>query len=319
MTATYPTDAVFNVNSFSTVGSVQYNSTGATTEFILPSSVTNVGQILPFADGVLQDATTYSLTTFNGVTYSNVAFNSPLYASNLTIKTISVPSYFYINQLSLATALLDFSNTTPVTIRGNTYVVNSSRTTFPLPLLANGSNKDNILVIRNGVAQSQDQFTYPSSTLGIYGVDLLDAPLNDEVLEIRYFDSGTNRYTRRTSMASRKADKGFSYSREAEVKTSKFIAGYEKRRLVTRRLKRKWNFQYTNINGIEKEAIEAFYRDRNGPFEAFSFDLSHLNEQGLVTVIFDTPPQVTNVLSGSPNDLTQNFYNVTMVFREVDD
>jgi hypothetical protein len=319
MVATYPTDAVFNVNSFSTIGSVQYNNTNTTTEFILPTSITNIGQVLPFADGVLQDATTYTLTAYNGISYSNIAFNAPLYTSNLTLKTISVPNYFYINQLGLSTALLTFSNTAPVTIRSNTYVVDGIRTTFPLPLLANGSNKDNILVTRNGVNQDQTQFTYPSATLNIYGIDMLVAPLAEEVVEVRYFDSGTNRYTRRTSMASRKADKGFSYTREAEVKTSKFIAGYEKRRLVTRRLKRKWNFNYTNINGIEKEAIEAFYRDRNGPYEAFSFDLSHLNEQGLVTVIFDSPPQVTNVLSGSPNDLTQNFYNVTMNFREVDD
>ena len=43
-----------------------------------------------------------------------------------------------------------------------------------------------------------------------------------------------------------------------------------------------------------------------------------LNEQGLVTVVFDSGPKITNVLSGSPNDLTQNFYTVNMVFREVD-
>lgn len=319
MTATYPTDAVFNVNSFSVTGSVQYNSIGATTEFILPTSITGVGQVLPFADGVLQDATTYSLTAYNGISYSNVVFNSPLYAANLTLKTISVPNYFYMTQYSIATAVLDFSNTVPVIIRGNTYVVNNSRTTFPLPLLANGNTKDNILVIRNGVYQNQDQFVYPSATLDIYGVDLLEAPLDDEVLEIRYFDSGNNIYTRRTSMGSRKADKGFSYTRESEVKTSKFIAGYEKRRLVTRRMKRKWKFGYTNINGIEKEAIEAFYRERSGSFQAFSFDLSHLNEQGLVTVVFESPPDVTHVLSGSVNDITQNFYNVNMSFKEVDD
>ena len=54
MVATYPTDAVFNVNSFSTIASVQYNATGTQTEFILPTPVTSVGQVLPFADGVVQ-------------------------------------------------------------------------------------------------------------------------------------------------------------------------------------------------------------------------------------------------------------------------
>jgi hypothetical protein len=319
MTAIYPNDAVFNVNNFSTTGSVQYNGTGTTTEFILPTSVTNVGQVLPFADGVLQDATTYGLSSFNGINYSNVAFNAPLYASNLTLKTISVPNYFFINQFAISPSVLDFSNTVPVVIRGNTYVVNNTRTTFPLPLNANGSSKDSILLIRNGVAQAQDQFTYPSATLGIYGVDMLDAPHNDETLEIRYFDSGTNKYTRMTSMASRKVDKGFSYTKEPEVKSTKFIAGYEKRRLITRRLKRKWTCSYTNINGIMKEAIENFYFARSGTFEAFSLDLSHLNEQGLVTVVFDGAPNINNVLGGSTNDMTQNFYTINLNFREVDD
>ena len=94
---------------------------------------------------------------------------------------------------------------------------------------------------------------------------------------------------------------------------------YEKRRLNTRRLRRKWNFTYTNINGLDKEAIDSFYVSRNGTYESFSFDLSHLNESGLATVVFDTPPQITNVLAASTDDLAQNYYNITMQFREVDD
>lgn len=319
MVSTYPQDATFNVNNFTTVASVQYNNTLATTEFILPTSVTGDGQILPFADGVLQDATTYNVGTPIGTSYSNVIFNSPLYASNLTIKVISVPNYFYVNQFSLNTALLDYSNTTPVTIRGNTYVTDGIRTTFALPLVSNSSSKDTILISRNGVQQSSGDFTFPSATLGIYGVDLLDAPHSEEVLEIRVFDSGSNKYTRKTSMASRKADKGFSYTREPAVKINKFIAGYEKRRLITRRLQRKWDITYTNINGIEKEAIEMFYQARSGTYEAFSFDLSHLNENGLATVRFDSAPKITNVLSGSTNDMTQNFYTVSMTLQEVND
>ena len=319
MVATYPNDAVFNVNNFSTVASVQYNSTSTTTEFILPTSVTGVGQILPFADGVLQDATTYSLATYNGINYSNIAFNAPLYAANLTIKVISVPTYFYVNESYLTTALLDYSNTVPLTIRGNTYVTDGVTTTFALPLVSNTSNKDTIIVSRSGVTQNQGDFVFPSTTLDIYGIDLLNAPLADETLELRVFDGGAKRTYRKTGMASRKADRGFSHTREPEVKTTKFIGGYEKRRLLTRRLKRKWKFGYTNINGIEKESIELFYQERSGTFEAFSFDLSHLNEQGMATCVFDSAPQVTNVLSGSTNDLTQNFYNVTMEFREVDD
>ena len=319
MTAIYPTDATFNVNNFSTIASVQYNNTSTQTEFILPSSVTSVGQVLPYADGVMQAATTYDLTAYSGVSYSNIMFSSSLYASNLTIKVISVPSYFYVWENSITTAVLDYSNTVPVTIRGNTYVVNSTRTTFALPLMANSSNKDSIIIARNGVTQSQSDFTFPSATLGIYGFDMLEAPLSEEILEVRIFDGGGRRYTRKTSIASRKADKGYSYTKESDVKTTKFIGGYEKRRLNSRRLRRKWKFNYTNINGVEKEAIDNFYTARSGSFDSFSFDLSHLNEQGLATVVFESPPQITNTLSGSATDLMQNFYTVSMEFREVDD
>jgi hypothetical protein len=318
MVAVYPTDAVYNVSNFSTVASTQYN-TNTQTEFILPATVTAVGQILPYSDGVLQDASTYDLSGYTGVTYSNVVFSGPLWASNLTLKVISVPSSFFVWENYLTTAVATFSNTTPVTIRSNVYLVDGIRTTFALPLLSNTSNKDSIIVARSGVSQSQSEFIFPSATLDIYGIDMLEAPLSNEVLEIRVFDSGIQKYVRRNGLNGRKADKGYSYTREADVKTTKFIAGYEKRRLNTRRLRRKWNFTYTNINGLDKEAIDAFYMSRNGTYESFSFDLSHLNESGLATVVFDTPPQITNVLAGSASDFAQNYYNVTMQFREVDD
>ncbi len=319
MTAVYPRDAVFNVNNFSTIASVQYNGTGSTTEFILPVPAMSVGQVLAFADGVVQDSTIYDLTEHNGINYSNVEFGTPLYASNLTIKVISVPNWFYVNDKALTVSLVSYSNSTPVTIRSNTYVVDGVQTTFALPITSNTSNKDSIFVVRNGVQQSATDFTFPSATLNIYGVDLLDPPLTNEIMEIRVFDSGENKYVRKTSIASRKVDKGFSTNRESAVRRIAFIAGYEKRRLITRRMKRIWNFSYTNITGIEKEAIEAFYLARSGDFESFSFDLSHLNEQGFVTVRFDQPITITNVLSASQDDLMQNFYNVTVSLKEVDD
>ena len=319
MVAVYPTDAVYNVNNFSTVASTQYNNTNTQTEFILPTSVTAVGQILPYADGVLQDASTYDISNYNGINYSNVVFTGPLYASNLTLKVVSVPSSFFVWETYLTTAIVDFSNTIPVTIRSNVYLVNGIRTTFALPAVSNVTSKDAIIVARSGVTQSQSDFTFPSATLGIYGIDMAEAPLANEILEIRVFDSGVQKYVRKSGLNGRKADKGYSYTREADVKTTKFIAGYEKRRLNTRRLRRKWNFTYTNINGLDKEAIDSFYMSRNGTYESFSFDLSHLNESGLATVVFDAPPQITNVLAGSASDFTQNYYNVTMQFREVDD
>jgi hypothetical protein len=319
MVAVYPTDAIYNVTNFSTVASVQYNNTNSQTEFVLPTTVTAVGQILPYSDGVLQDATTYDLGAYNGTTYSNIVFAGALYASNLTLKVISVPSSFFIWEEHITTAVATFSNTTPTTIRSNVYLVNGIRTTFALPAVSNTSNKDAIIAVRSGVTQSQSDFTFPSATLGIYGIDFLEAPLANETVEIRVFDTGARKYVRKTGLGNRKADRGYSYSRTDDVNVTKFIAGYEKRRLNSRRLKRKWNFGYTNINGMDKEAIDSFYRDRNGSYESFSFDLDHINESGLATVVFESPPQITNVIAASPSDLTQNYYNVTIVLREVDD
>lgn len=319
MVATYPRDAVFNVSNFSVTGSAQYNYTDTTTEFILPSAVRSVAEVLPYADGILQDGTTYELSGYNGTNYSNVLFSTPLYASNLTLKTISVPNYFYINKTAIATGLVTYTNTNPVTINGNVYVVDGIRSTFALPMVSNTTNKDSIFLSVSGVNQAQPEFDFPSSTLGYSGVDISFVPQPLHIVELRVFDGGVNKYLRRTSIEDRKVDRGFSYTREPEMRATKYIAGYEKRRLITRRLKRAWTWRYTNINGIEKEAIEQFYLARSGTYEAFSLDLSHLNEQGLATVVFNKPISVTNVLSASPEDLTQNFYNVDIEVREIDD
>ena len=319
MVAVYPTDAVYNVNNFPTVASTQYNNTTTQTEFILPTYVNYLGQILPFADGVLQDVSTYNLGNYNGVTYSNVIFTGALWASNLTLKVISVPINLFVWQNDQTVGVVDYSNNVPVTIRSNVYLVDGIRTTFSLPAVSEATYKDAILVAISGVTQSQSNFTFPSYTLGTYGIDMAEAPLVNEVLEIRVLDGGRRRLVRRSGIGERKADRGYSYTREADVKTTKFIAGYEKRRLNTRRLRRKWSFAYTNINGFDKEAIDSFYLSRNGTYESFSFDLSHLNESGLATVVFDASPQITNVIATSANDLSQNYYNVTMQFREVDD
>lgn len=318
MTAIYPDDAVYNINSFSTIASIQYNGTGSTTEFVLPTTASTVGQVLAFSEGVLQEASTYDLSAPTGTQFSNVIFTGSLSAANLTLKVISVPNYFYSDQYSLNTALIEYS-TTPVIVRGNSYSLNGSRTTFALPVTATSSNKDSVLIFRNGLSQVQGSFTFPSATLGIYGVDLSAAPAASGTLTIRIYDTTSKRAIRSVSMEDKKPDKGFSYTQEPIFKGTSFIAGYEKRRLITRRMKRKWSLSYTNITGIHKEAIEDFYLARSGGFEAFSFDLDHLNEQGVVTVTFDSPPTVTQVLSGSLYDITQNFYNITMTFKEVDD
>ena len=146
----------------------------------------------------------------------------------------------------------------------------------------------------------------------------LGAVSTSDTLSIRVFDSTVETLDRFTSMADRKPDKGFTAERKFDTITFNSQAGYEKRRLRSRRSKRNYNLQYTNISGIEKTAIENFYNARSGEFEAFTFDLSHLNESGTITTRFDGPLSVTQVLSTGAN-LTQNFYTVAFKLQETYD
>jgi hypothetical protein len=119
-------------------------------------------------------------------------------------------------------------------------------------------------------------------------------------------------------MSDRKPDKGISSTRE--FSTVKFMsqAGYEKRRLKSRRSKRAYDLTYSTVTGIEKTAIENFYVARSGEFESFSFDLSHINETGTITVRFDGPLSVEQTYSNG-NRLIDNFYSVSFKLQEVFD
>jgi len=140
---------------------------------------------------------------------------------------------------------------------------------------------------------------------------------NDQ-LSIRIFDSQVQTLDRFTSMSDRKPDKGFSSDRSFDTITFTSQAGYEKRRLKSRRSKRQYSLQYTNVTGIEKTAIENFYNARSGEFEAFSFDLSHINEAGTITTRFAGPLKVQQVLS-TGSQLTENFYTVSFNLQETYD
>lgn len=146
----------------------------------------------------------------------------------------------------------------------------------------------------------------------------LGAVSDSDTLSIRVFDSEATTSDRFNSMADRKPDKGFTAERSFDSITFTSQAGYEKRRLRSRRSKRNYNLQYTNITGIEKTAIENFYNARSGEFEAFTFDLAHLNESGTITTRFDGPLSVTQVLS-TGTALTQNFYTVAFKLQETYD
>lgn len=143
---------------------------------------------------------------------------------------------------------------------------------------------------------------------------------SDDVLVIRRFSSDIDSFDRFTSMADRQPDRGFSTNREFDVINFESQAGYEKRRLRSRRSKRDFDLTYTNITGVEKHAIEQFYIARNGSFETFTFDLTHINENGTIQSRFDGPLQVSHVFSDSSNtSLQTNYYTVSFKLKEVYD
>jgi len=121
-----------------------------------------------------------------------------------------------------------------------------------------------------------------------------------------------------TSMADRKPDTGYSTQNEFNTILFETESGYEKRRLRSRRSKRTYELRYTKVTGLEKYAIENFYRSRSGSYEAFYLDLSHVNDVGTVRVRFDGPLKVDHVLSAGSNVL-QNFYSVSFTLKETYD
>lgn len=121
------------------------------------------------------------------------------------------------------------------------------------------------------------------------------------------------------TMADRKPDRGFTEQRLYSTVTFESEAGYEKRRLRSRRSKRAFDLKYTNITGLEKSAIETFYNNRAGDFEAFTFNLEHVNESGNLTVRFDGPLQINQVYADTSANILSNFYTVSFKLQETYD
>ena len=137
-------------------------------------------------------------------------------------------------------------------------------------------------------------------------------------LTIRNLGMSVVSLDRFNSMADRKPDTGFSTQETFASSIFTSQAGYEKRRLKTRRSKRNYSLTYSNISGIERTAIEEFYRARSGDFESFTFDLSHLNDSGTINARFDGSLDIQQVLS-SGTTLTENFFTVSFKLQEVFD
>jgi len=527
--ATYPDDATAPVTAFGVVSDVTFSSTGPVrTDFNLAASATHRGEVVAFVDGILQQTSAYDLSNAG----QTVSFLTAPNASNVTLKTISLPTRFRLTRSFPAVRTVDYSNTSATVVDSNSFVINANTESFALPEGVNVSATSDFMVFVSGVFQTQDAYTYPSAVYGYNGIDIGDntaaklilnfnsnltdespsahtvtafpsatysdgafnfqgtnflrvdestefdihstnfthdlefkltvdeigndqalyaryqdisnyymlkytgansnigfmintagtltevyggnvnalsnyhvavsyernvqnlrlyvnnvlvdstnytaassptgplelgnanalvstldgtvnfyrfahapryraggiqsfvptanyqatpisaAPLgavdSADTLSIRVFDSEVVSADRFNSMADRKPDKGFSAQRKFDTIKFESQAGYEKRRLRSRRSKRSYDLSYTNITGIEKTAIENFYNARSGEFQAFTFDLTHINEIGTITTRFDGPLNVTQVHSAG-SALTENFYTVSFKLQETYD
>ena len=120
----------------------------------------------------------------------------------------------------------------------------------------------------------------------------------------------SNAYT----LIDRKPNRGFSIPKR--YKNNIFVAqsGHEKRTNFSRRPKRTYALEYSNISGAYKTIIEQFYDARLGEFESFLLDLTYLGLIGSVLVRFDGDLQVTEVITNST--VSSSIYNVQFTLTE---
>ena len=168
----------------------------------------------------------------------------------------------------------------------------------------------------NNTSVYDEAFTTPPGPL-----TAIHSPLGltgDDTLDIRTFQGAVTVVDRFASMEDRKPDTGYSHKRAFDVVTFESQAGYEKRRLRSRRSKRDFDLSYTNVTGVELEALERFYKARSGTFESFDFDLTHINESGTIRARFEGTLDVSHIISAGPT-LPENFYTIKIKLKEVYD
>ena len=124
------------------------------------------------------------------------------------------------------------------------------------------------------------------------------------------YSVGGNTYT----MTSRKPDRGFSIGEQFNNAIFTSQVGYERRRAISRRSKRQFQLQYTNVNGGYKQAIENFYRARSGDLESFEFDLSYIGLSGTIQVRFDG--ELTTAEVQTTSNVLTNIYTVSFKLIE---
>jgi len=333
--ARYPNDANFNPLLIPALSRINYTGNGVRTSFNLSEPAEKVGEVIAVIDGIPQSTDKYSLSnvnTLNSELKNTITFDDPPTASTqVELRVIRIPRNFEILREFPDVKTITYTGSN-VTINSNSYSIDGSQLNFALPRNSSIAAKDDILVSIDGITQNSSEFTYPSPVLGSQGIKIgSDAagtiPYSNvasnpsggvEAISITTFNK-TSSISRLESMADKKPDRsGISIQKAFHYNKFESQAGYEKRRLVSRRGKRGYKLKYTNITGIEKSAIEEFYNARSGNFEAFLFELTHINEPGTVTVRFDSPLKIIQVLSTGTNPI-DNFYTIDFDLVEVFD
>lgn len=314
MTATYPDDATINPEIFPVLSSVTYTDTGSETVFNLNSSASHTGTVLAYADGVEQSTDSYTLSN-NGIT---VTYATAPASSNLTMKVIDVSTRFSTIRNFPSLLAENYSNGTVTIVNSNSYVVDGVRTAWALPAGSNVQSKTDILLSVSGIAQLDSSYTWPSSSLGNQGIDISPALPDYDTVIVRTLDSSYQTQDRFSSMADRKPDRGNQESLRFDSTVMVSQAGYEKRRLQSRRGKRRFSLKYTNVTGVEEQAIRNFYNERSGIYEAFIFDLTHINKTGTINARFDSELKTAHIQSKG-TALADNIYTVEFDLLEVYD
>jgi len=329
-TVTYPTDATLNALSFASTAVVSYTANGTRTAFNLGESINFKGEAIIQFDGIIQDSSQFTLSNAaSTITFATAPSNG------LTVKltTITLPERF-ITIRSFPRTLIQSYGLAATSVDSNNYSINGKTVDFRIPVGSETvSGEDSLEVVIQGVPQPNSAFIFPSgnSSLSTVTVRIADPASTSlaaavanafsaaeiDQLSIRAFFTQKNKDFLE-SMEDRKPDRGNEINKEFDVITFNSQAGYEKRRLRSRRPKRQFSLEYTNISGLEKEAIEKFYDARQGTYEAFFFDMAHINQAGTIITRFEGSLDVNHnhSLDGTKQN---NFYTVGFALQEVFD
>ena len=330
--ATYPSDATLNALSFSSTGVVSYTGDGSRVAYNLAEAIRFKGELIAQFDGVIQSSGGYTMSnSFNTVNF--VA--APANGVAVKLTSVTLPDRFTTVR-SFPTTLIQTYTPTSTVVDSNTYAINGKTVDFRVPVGAESvTQEDSLEVVIQGVPQPNEAFIFPSGNASISQQTVRIAQFVDadsslaatvanaysaaeiDQLSIRAFVTQKNKDFL-NSMEDRKPDRGNEIKKEFDVIKFESQAGYEKRRLVSRRPKREFALEYTNVSGLEKDAIETFYNNRHGEYESFFFNMAHINQSGTLITRFDGSLDVNHEhsLDGTKQN---NFYTIGFALKEVFD